>query len=450
MFDSVLVANRGEIARRVIKSVQASGRRAVAVYSEADVALPFVEEADEAVCLGGAAPKDSYLDVQKILAAAAIADAGAVHPGYGFLSENADFAQSVLDAGLVWIGPDPSVIRSMGNKINARNLMQGAGVPVFAGTEDSVETVEAAAVAAEQIGYPVMIKAAAGGGGIGMQVVRGPSELGGALEIAQSGALRSFGSAEVFLERYVDSARHIEVQVLGLADGKVICLGERDCSVQRRHQKVIEEAPAAMLLPEQRSRLHQAAVVAAESVGYRGAGTVEFLYDVDRGEFSFLEMNTRLQVEHPVTELVTGVDLVDAQLRVAAGETIDLPPRVEGTGHAIELRIYAEDSERFFPSPGTITAWREPVGEGIRIDAGYREGNVVTPHYDPLLAKLCVWGKTRHEAIARTRQAAVDFVIEGPRTNLDFLREVLATDEFVEDTHDTGLAARLRPSKKKE
>ncbi|MDQ1701268.1 MAG: acetyl-CoA carboxylase, biotin carboxylase subunit, partial [Frankiaceae bacterium] len=405
MFETVLVANRGEIARRIIRTTQRLGIRAVAVHSDVDADLPFVREADEAVLLGAASPKESYLDATKIIEAACQTGAEAIHPGYGFLAESARFAQQVVDAGLVWIGPSPDAIDSMGDKINSRNLMQAAGVPVAAGTPDPLTEVEAAVEAAREIGYPIMVKASAGGGGIGMATVYDEDGLRKAFETASTRAERFFGSPSILLERYLANARHVEVQILGLSDGRVVALGERDCSVQRRHQKVAEESPSPGVTPELRAQMLAAAVRAGEAVNYKNAGTVECL--VSGNEFVFLEMNTRLQVEHPVTELVTGVDLVEQQLRIAAGEDVTFDPAAVAVpkGHAIEMRVYAEDPVRFLPGPGKITKWREPRGEGIRVDSGYADGNTVTPSYDPLLAKLCAYGADRGEALERARKA---------------------------------------------
>ncbi len=361
MIESVLVANRGEIARRVIITARRMGIRTVAVYSEADAELPYVRAADEAVLIGPPPPARSYLDAAAILRAARDTGARAIHPGYGFLSENAGFARQVTEAGLTWVGPSASAIDQMGNKISARNLMAAAGVPVAEGTTEPVSGLEEALAAAALIGYPVMVKAAAGGGGIGMSAAADPEQLAAAFETARSRAERFFGSPAILLERYVAPARHVEVQILGLADGRVLALGERDCSVQRRHQKVAEETPSPGVGSGLRARMLEAAVRAGETVGYQGAGTVEFLLDARTGDFTFLEMNTRLQVEHPVTEMVTGIDLVEQQLRIAAGGGISFDPDdVRAAGHAIELRVYAEDPARFLPSPGTITAWDEP------------------------------------------------------------------------------------------
>ncbi|MCW2862934.1 MAG: Carbamoyl-phosphate synthase chain ATP-binding protein [Actinoallomurus sp.] len=441
MFESVLVANRGEIARRVIRTVRALGIKAIAVYSEADADLPYVAEADEAVLIGPAQPAKSYLDMDAVMEAARRTNARAIHPGYGFLAENAGFARRVVDDGLIWIGPPPEAIAAMGDKISARNLMERAGVPVAAGTREPVPDADAAVAAG--IGYPVMVKAAGGGGGIGMSVAYDEDGLRKAYDTARTRAERFFGNPDILLERFVERARHVEIQILGLADGTVLALGERDCSVQRRHQKVVEETPSTGVGPELRSRMLSAAVRAGEAVGYRGAGTVECLVDPVAQEFVFLEMNTRLQVEHPVTELVTGIDLVEQQLLVAAGEPVTFTA-VEPRGHAIEFRVYAEDPRRFLPSPGEITVWEEPAGEVIRVDSGYEAGNKVTPFYDPLLAKLCVYGPDRAQALATARDAVEAFRIEGPKTNLAFFTELLANPEFVSGDYDTGLVDRMR------
>jgi acetyl-CoA carboxylase biotin carboxylase subunit len=445
VFESLLVANRGEIARRVLRTAARLGVRTIAVHSEADAALPFVHEADEAVLIGPPPPAESYLDIARVLEAARRTGADAIHPGYGFLAESARFAQAVIDAGLAWVGPSPDAIEAMGDKINARNRMSAAGVPVAAGTPDPVQDADAAVAAAKDIGYPVMVKAAAGGGGIGMGVARDEDELRAAYETARTRAERFFSSPSILLERYVENARHVEVQVLGLADGTVVALGERDCSVQRRHQKVAEESPSPGVSEELRARMLDGAIRAAQAVGYRNAGTVECLVDPAAQEYVFLEMNTRLQVEHPVTELVTGVDLVEEQLRIAAGDQphADLGA-ISPRGHAIELRVYAEDPKRFLPSPGTITTWVEPTGDGVRVDAGYTSGNVVTPFYDPLLAKLCVVGADRAQAIERARAAVGGFAIEGLKTNLPFFVELLDDPRFVSGDYDTGLIDRMR------
>ncbi len=441
----LLVANRGEIASRVIRTAQRLGIATVAVYSEADAELPFVDLADEAVLLGAAAPADSYLNADKLLQIAASTGADALHPGYGFLSESPDFAARVAEAGLTWVGPGPAAMLAMSDKIDARATMAAAGVPVAPGTVEPVTDVEAAVAEAARIGYPVMVKAAAGGGGIGMAAAADENELRSAFETARSRAERFFSSPSILLERFVASARHIEVQILGLADGTVVALGERECSVQRRHQKVAEESPSAAVDGELRDRLNAIAVAAGEAVGYRNAGTVELLLDTETGQVYFLEMNTRLQVEHPVTEAVLGLDLVEEQLRIADGE----PPTFGGTppesrGHAIELRVYAEDPKRFLPGPGTISEWQEPMGDGIRVDAGYHVGNTVTPFYDPLLAKLIVWGPDRPAALDRARGAVADFHVSGPKCNLPFFTELLDNPSFVSGQYDTGIVATMR------
>jgi acetyl-CoA carboxylase biotin carboxylase subunit len=445
VFESLLVANRGEIARRVIRTAQRLGLRTVAVYSEADADLPYVAEADEAVLLGPPPPAESYLDVAKVLEAAGQSGAKAVHPGYGFLAENAGFAAAVVDAGLTWVGPSAEAIAAMGDKVKARNVMADAGVPVAKGTRDPVPDAEAAVAAAAEIGYPVMVKAAAGGGGIGMGVAEDDEMLRKAFETARSRAERFFSSPAIFLERYVPGARHVEVQILGLPDGSVVALGERDCSVQRRHQKVAEETPSPGITPALRAEMLAAAARAGTAAGYVNAGTVECLVDPASQTFVFLEMNTRLQVEHPVTELVTGIDLVEQQLLIASGDPVSFDPQhVESSGHALELRVYAEDPKRFLPSPGHIDTWSEPKGEGIRVDAGYTAGNTVTPNYDPLLAKLCIYGADRDQVIERARKAVADFEITGLKTNLPFFAELLQDPAFVSGEYDTGLVDRMR------
>lgn len=445
MLDSLLVANRGEIARRVIRTARRLGIRTIAVYSEADAGLPYVQEADEAVLLGPAPPAESYMCTERLIEAARKTGAEAVHPGYGFLAEDASFARAVLDAGLVWVGPSPDAIAAMGDKTQARHVMEEAGVPVVPGSPTPLTEVDAAICAATEIGYPVMVKASAGGGGIGMNIANDAEELRRAFETARNSGARFFGNPGVLLERYVRNARHVEVQILGLADGRVVSLGERDCSVQRRHQKVAEETPSPGVNPALRARMLDAAVQAGLAAGYCSAGTIECLVDPATQEFMFLEMNTRLQVEHPVTELVTGIDLVEEQLRVASGEDVTFDvDAIASQGHALELRVYAEDAQRFLPSPGTITTWREPRGAGVRVDAGYREGNTVTMYYDPLLAKLCVFGQDRADAIERARAAVATFRIEGVKTNLPFFTELLERPEFISGAYDTHIVELMR------
>ncbi|RUL91533.1 biotin carboxylase N-terminal domain-containing protein [Verrucosispora sp. FIM060022] len=445
MIESLLVANRGEIARRIIRTARRLGVRAIAVHSEVDADLPFVREADEAVCVGPANPAQSYRNTEAILAAAESTGAQAIHPGYGFLSENADFARTVEASGLIWVGPGADAISAMGDKINARNLMAAAGVPVAPGTTEPAADLTAALAAAGEIGYPVMVKAAAGGGGMGMGVAADEDALRTEYDKVRAFAERMFGDGSVLIERYFPRVRHVEVQILGLADGRVVALGERECSVQRRNQKLVEESPSPAVSPKLRERLLAAAVRAGEAVDYRNAGTVECLLVPGTDEFFFLEMNTRLQVEHPVTELVYGLDLVEEQLRVAAGlaPTFD-PDALSPRGHAIELRINAEDPKRFLPGPGVIKTWVEPTGEGVRVDSGYVEGNTVTPFYDSLMAKLVVYADTRPEAIARARTAVADFALAGPKNNLPFFTELLDNQEFTAGTYDTTLITRMR------
>ncbi|MEV4507765.1 biotin carboxylase N-terminal domain-containing protein [Dactylosporangium sp. NPDC049525] len=446
MLSSLLVANRGEIARRIIRTARRLGIRTIAVYSEADAGLPFAGEADEAVLIGPANPAQSYRNTEAILAAAKSTGAEAIHPGYGFLSENAAFAATVVEHGLIWVGPGPAAITAMGDKINARNLMAAAGVPVAPGTTDPAATVDDALAAATGIGFPVMVKAAAGGGGMGMAVAADEAGLRTEYEKVRGFAERMFGDGSVLIERYFPRVRHIEVQILGLADGRVVALGERECSVQRRNQKLVEETPSPALDARQRADLLAAAVRAGQAVDYRNAGTVECLFDPTSGQFFFLEMNTRLQVEHPVTEAVFGLDLVEQQLRVASGLAPSFDPdALRVTGHAIEVRVNAEDPKRFLPGPGAITSWVEPTGDGVRVDAGYGPGNVVTPSYDSLMAKLVVHGADRADALAKLRAAVAGFEVVGPKVNLPFFAELLDNPEFVSGDYDTGIVGRMRP-----
>ena len=456
MIESLLIANRGEISRRIIRTAKRLGVRSIAVYSEADAGMPNVAEADEAICVGPAPVAQSYRNAEAIIAAAKSSGAQAVHPGYGFLSENADFARTVEANGLIWVGPGADAIAAMGDKINARNLMADAGVPVAPGTRDPATSVDSALDAAAVIGYPVMVKAAAGGGGMGMAVANDEAALRTEHAKVQGFAERMFGDGSVLIERYFPRVRHVEVQILGLADGRVVALSERECSVQRRNQKLVEEAPSAAVSPELRERFLAAAVLAGEAVHYRNAGTVECLLvprqrgfqgdGPDSEEFFFLEMNTRLQVEHPITELIHGVDLVEEQLRIAAGlaPTFD-PDTVHTThGHAIELRVNAEDPKRFLPGPGKISTWVEPGGDGVRVDSGYAEGTTVSPNYDSLMAKLIVYGADRTDAIAKARAAVDAFQIAGPKNNLPFFAELLTNEEFVSGNYDTGIVSRMR------
>jgi acetyl-CoA carboxylase biotin carboxylase subunit len=426
----VLIANRGEIARRVIRGCRTMGIHAIAVYSEADAGWPHVADADEAVAIGPAPARDSYLDIARLLEAARRTKAEAVHPGYGFLSENWRFAQACEAAGLVFIGPSWRVIQQMGDKVAARALMSAAGVPVVPGSTGPVDSVDAAREVAARVGYPVMVKAAAGGGGIGMVRVPDEAGLASAFTAAQRRAQSAFGSGALFVERYLENPRHVEVQVFGDAGGRVVHLHERECSIQRRHQKLVEESPAPNLLAALRARLTEAAVAGARAVGYVNAGTMEFI--VHGEQFYFLEMNTRLQVEHPVTEEVTGLDLVQAQLRVASGEPLPwTQEQVPQRGCSIECRVYAEDPARnFMPSPGRISRLVLPAGPGVRVECGVAEGVEVSVHYDPLLAKLIATGATRVDAIERMRGALAAFVVEGVKTVIPFQQRVVDSPAF--------------------
>jgi acetyl-CoA carboxylase, biotin carboxylase subunit len=433
LFGTVLVANRGEIARRIIRACRQLGLKTVAVFSEADRGAPHVRDADSSVEIGGAAARESYLSADRILQAARQTRADAIHPGYGFLSESWRFAEAVRQAGIVFIGPGPDAIRQMGDKIEARRLMTAAGVSVLPGSLDALGDVAQAQAIAGDIGYPVILKAAAGGGGIGMARVDKPADLAAAFVAATRRAQAAFGSGDLYVERYVERPRHVEVQVFGDDRGTVVHMHERECSIQRRHQKLVEESPAPRLPPGTKEGLTAAAVAGARAIGYANAGTMEFLVD-EGGGFYFLEMNARLQVEHPVTEEVTGLDLVLTQLRVAAGEP--LPWRqseIVQRGAAIECRVYAEDpSKGFLPSPGTIQKLELPSGDGIRIESGVEAGSTVSVHYDPLLLKLVTHGDTRAQALDRMIDALDRSVIEGVRTTIPFLRRVIASAEFRE------------------
>ena len=445
MFKKILIANRGEIAVRIARACREMGIASVAIYSEADETALHVRAADEAVCCGPARATESYLDAARIVGIAREVGADAVHPGYGFLSENAGFARAVTDAGITFIGPTPEVIASMGLKIAARERMIAAGVPVVPGG-DEIKDPAVARKAAAEIGYPVLVKASAGGGGRGMRRVDDEADLEVALERASSEAEAAFGDGAVYLEKCLIGPRHIEIQVMADAHGHTLHFGERECSIQRRHQKLIEEAPAYGMTAEMRAAMGEAAVLAAQAVDYVGAGTCEFLLDA-RGEFYFLEMNTRIQVEHPVTECVTGVDLVAMQIRMAAGERLELEQEdVRLTGHAIEVRIYAEDPDKgFIPSPGPIVDWRAPEGDGVRLDTGFEGGQTVTPHYDPMIAKLIVSGGDRAEALARLEKALESYVISGIRTGLPFLRRVCENAAFREGAYDTSFIENHMP-----
>jgi acetyl-CoA carboxylase, biotin carboxylase subunit len=442
MFRKVLVANRGEIALRVIRACREMGIRTVAVYSEADRESLHVRFADEDVCIGPAQARDSYLNIPRIIAAAEITGAEAIHPGYGFLAENAEFAEICQRADIVFIGPTAEHIRLMGDKATARRTMMGVGVPTVPGSEGAVEDGESALATAKSIGFPVLIKAAAGGGGKGMRVAPDEHVFAAQLQMAQNEARAAFGDASVYLEKYLGRPRHIEVQVLGDHHGNVIHLGERECSLQRRHQKLIEEAPSVAVTPELRARMGEAATRGAKAIGYYSAGTVEFLLDED-GSFYFMEMNTRIQVEHPVTELVTGIDLVKEQIRIAAGEPLSVGDAPEMRGHCIECRINAEDPRRnFAPSPGQITIFHPPGGPGVRVDTHAYAGYMVPPFYDSLIGKLIVYGNDRQEALVRSRIALESFVIEGVHTTIPFLLELLHDPDVVAGRLDTKLIER--------
>jgi len=441
----LLIANRGEIAARIIRSAHALGIATVAVYSDPDAEAPYVTQADEAVRLPGAVPADTYLRGEEILAAAAAAAADAVHPGYGFLSENAAFARACADAGLIFVGPRPETIEAMGDKVRAKEIMADAGVPVLP-SATVADTTDLSAAGA-RVGFPLLVKAAFGGGGRGMRLVTGPAELAGAVGSARREAASAFGDGTVFLERYVTDPRHVEVQILGDTHGDVVHLFERECSIQRRYQKIVEECPSPAVDDDLREALTAAAVAAGWAVGYTGAGTVEFVLDRDR-KFYFLEMNTRLQVEHPVTEAVTGLDLVELQLLIAEGEP--LPPQARAArinGHAIEVRLYAEDvAAGFVPATGTLHRFRIPAAAGIRVDTGFRDGSVVSPYYDAMLAKVIAHARTRADAARRLTRALGQAAIHGLTTNRDLLAAILREPEFLAGGTDTGYLTRHEPA----
>ena len=443
MFKKVLIANRGEIALRIIRACNELGVRTVAVYSEADRESLHVRFADEDVCIGPPAAAESYLNIPRIIAAAEVTGAEAIHPGYGFLAENAEFSEICSRSHLTFIGPTPRQIRAMGDKATARRSLVDVGVPTVPGSPSVVGDVEEARRTAEEVGFPVMIKASAGGGGKGMRIAQSADEFDKLFTAARTEAKAAFGDGGVYIERCLVRPRHVEIQVFGDTHGRVTHLGERDCSIQRRHQKLVEEAPSPALTPELRAQMGDAAVKAARAIEYVGAGTIEFLLDQD-GSFYFIEMNTRIQVEHPVTEVTTGLDLVKEQIRVAAGEPLSIPDVVEHRGHAIEFRINAEDPDRgFSPSPGTIQTFHPPGGPGVRLDTHVYAGYTMPPHYDSLLAKLIVSADTRTEAIVRARHVLEEFVVEGVATTLPFLRRIVVDDAFVRGDVDTGFVARL-------
>lgn len=445
LFNKILIANRGEIAVRLVRACHELGITAVAVYSEVDRSALHVLKADEAYAIGAAPAAESYLHIERILDAAKRSGAEAIHPGYGFLSENAAFARACRDAHVKFIGPSPESIELMGSKTRARQEMEKAKVPFVPGSSRGLASLDEARELAARFGYPVMLKAAAGGGGKGMRLVVNESELSSALETARSEAKRAFGDDEVYLEKAITNPRHVEMQILADEHGNCVYLGERECSIQRRHQKVLEESPSPALTPEMRRSMGETAVRAAKAAGYANAGTIEFLLD-SSGNFYFLEMNTRLQVEHPVTELVTGLDLVHLQIRIAAGEQLPFAQEdLKLRGHAIECRVYAEDPENnFFPSPGRITSLNEPVGPGIRLDSGIYEGWNVPMEYDALLAKLVAYGKSREGTVGTLKRAVDEYVVGGVRTNLSLFRRILDDPDFVAGKTDTGYLGRLK------
>jgi acetyl-CoA carboxylase biotin carboxylase subunit len=431
MFEKILIANRGEIALRIQRACREMGIRTVVVHSEADTEAKYVKLADESVCIGPPPAAASYLNIPAIISAAEVTDAEAIHPGYGFLSENADFAEKVERSGFVFIGPRPENIRLMGDKVSAKQAMAKAGVPTVPGSEGALpEDPKEVVRIARKVGYPVIIKAAGGGGGRGMRVVHTEAALPNAVNMTRSEAQAAFANPVVYLERYLEQPRHIEVQILADAHKNAVHLGERDCSMQRRHQKVLEEAPAPDLAPKLRERIGERCVDACRRIGYRGAGTFEFLFE--DGEFYFIEMNTRIQVEHPVTEMITGIDLVQEQIRVAAGEKLRFRQKdIQFRGHAIECRINAEDPYRFTPSPGRITSYHPPGGPGIRVDSHVYQGYSVPPHYDSMVGKVIAYGATREQALARMRIALSEMVVEGIQTNIPLHRELLNDTRFM-------------------
>ncbi|MBQ5319660.1 MAG: acetyl-CoA carboxylase biotin carboxylase subunit [Oscillospiraceae bacterium] len=443
MFKKVLIANRGEIAVRVIRACRELGIRTVAVFSTADRNALHAKIADEAVCIGGAATKDSYLNEKAIIAACEITGADAVHPGFGFLSENAAFARNCEKCGITFIGPAPESIEMLGDKAAAKTAMKNAGVPVIPGSDGAVKDMEEAKRLAEEIGFPLMVKASAGGGGRGIRLVEKMEDLEAQVTAAKQEALNFFGDDSIYMEKFIINPKHIEFQILADKHGNVIHLGERDCSMQRRNQKVLEETPSAIMTPQLRDRMGKAAVAAAKVCGYYNAGTIEFLVDADRN-FYFMEMNTRIQVEHPITEFVTGVDLVKAQLKIAAGKELPYEQQdIEITGHSIECRINAESPEHNFrPSPGKINSLHIPGGPGIRIDSSAYQGYTITPYYDSMIAKLIVYAPTRDEAIAKMKWALAEFIVEGVDTNIDFQLSLIRDPAFEEGNYDIGYLGR--------
>ncbi len=444
MFHKILIANRGEIALRIIRACKELGIKTVAIHSDVDSEALHVSLADESICIGPAASADSYLNMKAVISAAQLADADAIHPGYGFLSENAEFAEICEQSGITFIGPTAENMRRMGDKISARQTVTEAGVPILPGTNESIETAEEAQKIADDIGYPVIIKASAGGGGRGMKIVHSPASLANALATARTEAQAGFGKADVYIEKFCEHPRHVEIQVLGDKHGNVIHLGERDCSIQRRHQKLIEEAPCPVLSPELREEMGSCAVAAAKAVGYSSAGTVEYLLDTD-GSFYFMEMNTRVQVEHPVTEMVTGVDIIKEQIHSAAGIPLRYKQSdIKISGHAIECRINAEDPEKFTPFPGKINGYHTPGGMGVRVESAMYDQYTVLPHYDSMIGKLIVHAETREEAIKRMACALDEYIIEGIKTTIPFHQKMMANKEFIDGDFDTNFLERVK------
>jgi acetyl-CoA carboxylase biotin carboxylase subunit len=439
LFKKILIANRGEIALRIIRACKELGIKTVAVYSEADKESLHVKLADEAVCIGPANPQQSYLNIPAILSAAEITDSEAIHPGYGFLSENPHFAEACITSGITFIGPTPENIRIGGDKAKARAILKRKGIPVVPGSDGPINSEELAERVVKKIGFPVIIKASAGGGGKGMRIVKDESEFQQAFHMAQREAFAAFGNGELYIEKYISNTRHIEVQILADSKGQVIHLGERECSIQRRHQKLLEEAPSPAMTEKQRKKIGELAVRAAKAIKYRNAGTFEFIID-EEGNIYFIEINTRIQVEHPVTELVTGIDIVKEQIKIAAGYELGLKQAdVKLKGWAIECRINAEDPEKFIPSPGRIAFLSLPGGPGVRVDTAIYPGYTVPPYYDSMIAKLIVYGKDRQEAIKRMARAIDEFIIEGVKTTIPFHKKLLSNPKFIEGQYTTSL-----------
>ena len=444
MIHKVVIANRGEIALRILRACKELGIKTVAVHSDVDSEALHVKLADQSVCIGPAPSIDSYLNMKAIISAAEVTDADAIHPGYGFLSENAEFADICNNCGLTFIGPTAENMRLMGDKISARQTVTKAGVPILPGTKDGVPNVEEAVRIAGEIGYPVIIKATAGGGGRGMKIVHSPASLPNAFAAARSEAQSGFGNPEVYIEKYCERPRHVEIQILADKHGNVIHLGERDCSIQRRHQKLIEEAPCSILSDDVRQRMGDCAVAAAKAVNYSSVGTIEFLLDANN-DFYFMEMNTRVQVEHPVTEMITGIDIIKEQILAAAGEKLRFKQDdIKINGHAIECRINAEDPEKFTPCPGLINGYHTPGGLGVRVDSAVYDQYKVLPHYDSMIAKLIVHAETREEAIKRMSRALDEYLIEGIKTTISFHQKIMNNKEFIEGDIDTGFLERVK------